>query len=262
MLGTLISLGIFYLALPNTSNRFKKFTPVFREKKLESIFTRKVGLALLIPVSGFLIFHNLLLFISLIILGILVYSRLKSRTKFNNSRQAREDIITFLHEVSLYLRAGQPTLSAIEEANQNTKVPVPETVNTYLTSKKLGVNDGSNSIQSTPLEADWQEVIVLWEYGIQQGISLLAINNYLIEINSIEDAYSGELVAEQAGAVATANILLFLPIIGIIFGQIIGISTIKILVNTQLGNLLLALGLSFALVGSYWSDRIIYIGRG
>lgn len=70
-------------------------------------------------------------------------------------------------------------------------------------------------------------------------------------------AFEKTLHASLGGARATAAILAGLPLIGIVFGELMGASPLHLLLSTHTGGILLVCGVLLAATGLLWSDRIL-----
>ena len=63
--------------------------------------------------------------------------------------------------------------------------------------------------------------------------------------------------ASLAGPRASTRVLMFLPLVGVAMGQSMGAGSIQFLLTTQLGGLLLLVGVVLEVVGLEWSRALM-----
>lgn len=237
--------GDILLFLQN-SNNSKKFKQI-RKIKRSYIY------AVIFVVLSVIFLIDKLIFITILLLSLIIFTKIFFGNKYKNKRIERKNISNFLNEVNLFLQSGMSILAAIEATYTKRSDELPEKILVYVNCKKFTIP--YKNLNKADL---WEEVFAVWEYGIDNGVSLLKINNYLIEMYDYEDSYLGDLVTGQSGSIATANTLMALPLVGIFLGQLMGSNSLTILITSNVGKVLLVIGLGFILVGSYWIEKIIH----
>lgn len=95
-----------------------------------------------------------------------------------------------------------------------------------------------------------------WLVGETSGAGLAASLRALAASSRDADRMAGELAAQLAGPRTTAKVLLALPLLGLLLGQLLGGSPIRWLLGSSLGWACLAGGVILCACGFSWADRI------
>lgn len=110
--------------------------------------------------------------------------------------------------------------------------------------------------EASVVPGHWGRLATYWELALRHGLPIStlirAAHSDLVE----RERFSARLDAGLAGARATAMILAGLPVLGVAFGESLGVKPIELLLGDGFGGLLLTTGVVLACGGLFWSDRI------
>lgn len=110
--------------------------------------------------------------------------------------------------------------------------------------------------QSSALPAQWNRLAVYWRLANEHGLSIATLMHAAQRDIVEQQRFSEKLIADTAGARATAAILTGLPMLGVLLGQLIGAQPLRFLLGGHAGGWLLVVGLTLACGGLLWCDRI------
>lgn len=112
-------------------------------------------------------------------------------------------------------------------------------------------------ILESPLDKELHRLGSLWSISLKHGIALAKVIEHHHTIMEARVQHDQNYVAQTKGAIFSARILVFLPIIGIALGSAMGTQPISFLLNGGLGGLVLIMGMILSAVGYIWSMKII-----
>lgn len=96
-----------------------------------------------------------------------------------------------------------------------------------------------------------------WRVATAAGAPLsLSLHQFAVGLRALGDAERETRVA-LAGPVATARLVLALPLVGILFGMVLGFNTLGTLFTTVPGALCLVTGGGLLLVARRWNSRLV-----
>jgi tight adherence protein B len=96
-----------------------------------------------------------------------------------------------------------------------------------------------------------------WRVATSAGAPLApSLQQFAAGLRALGDAQRETQVA-LAGPVATARMVLLLPVVGILFGMVLGFNTLGTLVTTVPGVLCLAVGVGLLLGARRWNRRLV-----
>lgn len=111
------------------------------------------------------------------------------------------------------------------------------------------------------LTSAWRGVAAAWFVATESGAPLASSLRVLAgSFRSIGDI-EREMISGLAGPKSTARMVMFLPVVGVIFGVLLGFDTIGTLFGTGPGLACLVAGGGLLLVGARWNARLITKAR-
>lgn len=96
-----------------------------------------------------------------------------------------------------------------------------------------------------------------WSLADRYGIPLADLLDAVRSDTEHRVRFAAEVQARLAGPRATAAVLAGLPLLGLALGQAVGAAPLRVLSETAVGQLLLAIGTGLACAGVWWSGRLV-----
>ena len=116
---------------------------------------------------------------------------------------------------------------------------------------------GSNTAETTA----WRGLAAAWLVASDAGAPLAAtLAELAASLRSLAQNQR-DLETALAGPVATARMVMALPVVGILFGIALGFDPVRILFTTLPGLVCLALGISLMLLAQLWNRRLVRRAR-
>ena len=111
---------------------------------------------------------------------------------------------------------------------------------------------------TSPTESSaWRGFGAAWRVATSAGAPLApTLERFATSLRSLADAQREADVA-LAGPVATTRLVMALPVVGVLFGMVLGFNTIGTLLTTGPGIACLVLGAALLLAGSRWNRRLV-----
>lgn len=107
----------------------------------------------------------------------------------------------------------------------------------------------------------WLGLAAAWQVATEAGSPLAStLRDYADSLRSLADA-ERDIEVALASPRATARVVVALPLIGVIFGALMGFGTIEVLVTTPLGWGCLAVGGALLLAARMWNTRLVGSAR-
>lgn len=103
----------------------------------------------------------------------------------------------------------------------------------------------------------WVRLAVFWELAVHHGLPIAALMRAAHRDIVERQRFVARTRSALAGARATAVILSLLPLLGVVFGQLLGADPLGFLFGGGVGGLLLIVGSGLNGIGLLWADRII-----
>ncbi|MGB6208578.1 type II secretion system F family protein [Mycobacterium sp.] len=181
--------------------------------------------------------------------------RCRGRRGMDEGRQLETAIDVLVGE----LRVGAHPAQAFAVAADETAGPVAESCRAVAARARLGadVAAGLRSVAETSaLPSQWDRLAVCWELAAQHGLAMSTLMRAAQRDIVERQRFSGQVTSAMAGARATAAILAGLPILSVLFGQLIGADPAEFLLAGHAGGWLLLVGITLVCSGLLWSDRI------
>ena len=109
--------------------------------------------------------------------------------------------------------------------------------------------------------ASWREFAVAWAVASAVGAALAdALRAFALGLRDAAEAQDDVTVA-LAEPAATARLMLWLPVVGLLMGAALGFDTFRILFTDPRGMVCLAAGLGLVIVARVWTARLIRRAR-
>ncbi|MGI9126208.1 MAG: type II secretion system F family protein [Mycobacterium sp.] len=158
------------------------------------------------------------------------------------------------------LRIGAHPVRAFGAAAADSCGVVGEGMRTVAARARLGadVGGGLHAVAPTSsVPAYWHRLAVFWQLAHEHGLPISVLMTAAQRDTVDRQQFSDRINAALAGARATAAILALLPMLGVLFGQLIGAHPFRVLLGGGMGNAVSVVGMSLILAGVAWSDRIV-----
>lgn len=107
----------------------------------------------------------------------------------------------------------------------------------------------------------WLGLAAAWDVATQAGAPLAACLRQLAASFRALGQVHRDLSVALAGPAATAKMVMALPLVGILFGSVLGFNTLQTLFLTAPGLICLAAGSLLMLAGARWNGRLVRSAR-
>ncbi len=98
---------------------------------------------------------------------------------------------------------------------------------------------------------------VVWRVANRVGGSLSAALDRLAEVFAAESSHQLEIELAFAGPRSTARLVLWLPVVSLVLGELLGMRPFEAIFHTPLGFISVAIGVILMLFGRIWSHAIL-----
>jgi tight adherence protein B len=186
-------------------------------------------------------------------------SRYRRRRRDRRGMAESRELETAIDVLVGELRIGAHPAQAFAVAADETAGPVAESCRAVAARARLGadVTAGLRSVAETSaLPAQWDRLAVCWQLASERGLAMSTLMRAAQRDISERQRFSGHVASAMAGARATAAILAALPMVSVLFGQLIGADPLTFLLGGGAGGWLLVIGVALVCCGLLWSDRI------
>lgn len=169
-----------------------------------------------------------------------------------------ERVATLVHRLAVLLAAGVASHNAWGYVASGgdpvaTSVAARVDAGSSVTEAILGGTDVAHGATSTP----WRAVAAAWQVAAVAGAPLApALRSLASALRALAQSRRGHRVA-LAGPEATTRVVIFLPVIGLLFGVALGFDTLGVLFGTAPGALCLAAGLLLLFAARRWNRRLL-----
>jgi tight adherence protein B len=181
--------------------------------------------------------------------------RRRGRRGMDESRELETALDVLVGE----LRVGAHPAQAFAVAADEASGPVANSCRAVAARARLGadVTAGLRGIAETSaLPAQWDRLAVCWQLAAEHGLAMSTLMRAAQHDILERQRFSGHVTSAMAGARATAAILAALPMLSVLFGQLIGADPLAFLLTGHAGGWLLVIGVVLVCSGMLWSDRI------
>ena len=108
-----------------------------------------------------------------------------------------------------------------------------------------------------PERSAWLGLAAAWRVASDMGAPIApSLAQFAVGLRSLADAQRETEVA-LAGPVATGRLVLALPVVGILFGTVLGFDVLRTLFTTVPGLACLGVGVGLLLIGRRWTRRMV-----
>ena len=180
-------------------------------------------------------------------------TRLRARFTSDGARQA-EALPAALAGLAADLEAGLPPPAAIRRGGQS---------HPWLQRAGSAATVGADVADALRFSAGvhGSDALVMvsscWSVAAHTGAGLAVGVRRAAQAAAHELAVRQDLDRELAASRATVRILALLPVIGVVFGELMGAHTVRWLTGTDSGRLALMVGLLLMAAGWWWARRIV-----
>lgn len=108
-----------------------------------------------------------------------------------------------------------------------------------------------------PLRSWMGRLADAWSLADRYGIPLADLLDAVRSDTEHRVRFAAEVQSRLAGPRATASVLAGLPLLGLALGHAVGAAPLRVLCETPVGQVLLAIGTGLACVGVQWSARLV-----
>ena len=113
------------------------------------------------------------------------------------------------------------------------------------------------SFLDEPERSAWLGLAAAWSVATEMGAPLApSLSQFAVGLRALADAQRETEVA-LAGPVATARLVLALPLVGVLLGLVLGFNTLGTLFTTAPGLVCLVAGVGLLLAGRRWNARLV-----
>lgn len=158
------------------------------------------------------------------------------------------------------LRVGAHPIAAFAAAASESSGGVGDALRGVASRAQLGadVPEGIRAAAATsPVPQYWNRLAVCWELAAEHGLPMSVLMRTAHRDIVDRQRFADRTHAALAGARATAGILASLPLLGVVFGQLIGANPLRFLLGGGLGGTVLIVGVTFICAGVVWADHIL-----
>ena len=201
---------------------------------------------------------------ALLVVGVIagcVLAVWRRRREFHRCRRAEGQAMASALEVLIgELRVGSHPAQALTVAAAESPGRVGLWLHRVAARTRLGADVAAGLVaaeQDSAVPVYWNRLAVFWELAAQRGLAISVLMQAAHQDIVDRQRFTDRTRAALAGARATAVILAGLPVLGVVFGQLIGAHPVRFLLGGGMGGVLLVVGVGLIAAGLAWSDRII-----
>lgn len=164
---------------------------------------------------------------------------------------SRSTVIEALSALAAELLAGQPPAVALQTADSTSACwPIAGAT------ARLGGDIGDALREDGQRHPVLLQLAACWRVAERTGSGLAAAVDQLATTSREAERIRGELEAQLAAPRTTARLLAGLPVVGVLFGTLLGADPVGWLLGTGFGRACLLGGVLFTVAGAWWTGRI------
>ncbi len=167
--------------------------------------------------------------------------------------QRRRWVLEFCDALAAELHGGLPTTTALQHACAAFSDLAPVAVAGRLDGDVAGT---LRALADRPGASGLAAVATAWDVASRSGAALAVVVERVAQSLRHEADAAAEVTAALGPPRATARMLLVLPLFGVALGVSMGADPLAFLLSTTAGLGCLALGLTLALLGVLWVERL------
>ncbi|RVW01000.1 type ii secretion system integral membrane subunit [Rhodococcus spongiicola] len=187
-------------------------------------------------------------------------ARRRHRRRLVSERRDRERrwVLTGLDVVIAELRVGAHPAVACETAAADCDGAAAEAFRCAAARARLGGSAASGfSANDGGVDDDLRRIANAWAVAEKHGLALAELLHAARSDLVGRVRFRTRAEAGLAGARATAAVLAALPVLGVGLGQMMGAAPVRVLLGSDLGQVLLVIGTVLVASGLWWTDRIV-----
>ena len=165
------------------------------------------------------------------------------------------EVAAVAQRLAVLLAAGVAPASAWRHVAEGSSSPVPMAVTEgdAVDAAILAVSETLPALEA----GGWRGLAACWSVATDSGTPLApSLRDYAASLRSLAQAQR-EVQVALAGPVATARMVMALPLVGVLFGLVLGFNTFAILFTTLPGLLCLVVGGGLMLLAARWNARMV-----
>jgi tight adherence protein B len=165
------------------------------------------------------------------------------------------EVATVTQRLAVLLAAGVEPASAWRHVAASSPSPVPAAV---ASAADKAATLAAIAQQIAPLERSaWRGLAAAWLVATEAGAPLApSLRNYAESLRQLAQAQRDARVA-LAAPIATARMVVALPVVGVLFGMALGFNTLQTLFLTPAGWGCLVVGVGLILLALRWNRRLV-----
>ncbi|RVW00282.1 type II secretion system F family protein [Rhodococcus xishaensis] len=187
-------------------------------------------------------------------------ARRRHRRQLLSKRRDRErrNVLSGLDVVIAELRVGAHPAVACETAAADCDGAAAEALRCAAARARLGGSAASGfAANDSGVDDDLRRIANAWAVAEEHGLALAELLDAARSDLSGRIRFRMRAEAGLAGARATAAVLAALPVLGVVLGQMMGATPVRVLLGSALGEILLVIGTALVATGLWWTDRIV-----
>jgi tight adherence protein B len=170
-----------------------------------------------------------------------------------------EEIASVIERLAVLIGAGvAPRTAWVHVAERTANLVVARAAEAALDGRSVGgaIAHACDGAESRAAEA-WRAVAASWAVASECGSPLAASLREMAETFRSLGQTQREMEAARAGPRATARLVTFLPLVGVLFGVLMGFDTLGTLFRTVPGWVCIAVGGALMAAGARWNHALI-----
>ncbi|WP_236796291.1 type II secretion system F family protein [Amycolatopsis sp. GM8] len=178
----------------------------------------------------------------------------RSRKRIRSQLAAAKALAEALRITVAELRNGAPPAIAAAAAAGDAPPEVAAAMNALATAARFGV-------EPPQLPGAQGQVAKAWILSRRHGLPLADLLDAVRRDVVASTRFLTRADANMAGPRASAAVLAFLPVVGVLLGEAVGAEPLHVLTGTAAGHLLLVLGSALILAGVVWTSQLTKLAR-
>lgn len=224
--------------------------------------TRRPGALLVIgaAATAALLWSGIGVAIAVALGGITARTLWRTHRRAANQLASAEAMVDAVHGMVAELRSGAHPVVAAESAAKDARAPADAVLTAISATARLG-GDLTTTLHrctaDTPSVAPvLRPLIHAWSLAQHHGLPLADVLDAVRRDVAGRLRFARRVRARMAGPRASGTVLAVLPLLGLLLGEAMGAHPIHVLLATQPGQLLLALGTALICTGLHWITHL------
>lgn len=194
---------------------------------------------------------------SCVLLGFAVYTRYVEHVRVKASFEAGSRLAEGMRALVVELRAGTHPAAAAETAATDADVTTATALHAVAATQRLGGDpEAVSAAQHSAGSGAVAQLGHAWTLAQRHGLPLADVLAAVQQDVAGRIRFATDVHAGMAGVRASAAVLAALPVVGIVFGTLMGAQPLRVLAGTVTGQLLLLVGSVLLSSGLLWSVRL------